>query len=136
MKAISPMIAVVLLIAFTIGIGTLVSIFATSLTVTSTGITSNQSEALSRCAGAWINVYSIQSTTILYSNPNTQTITNVVITTGDGRLVTGATSIAPGGSSSTSWTAGTNTSVAVRGLCQTLVTAEGKCTSAQACWDI
>ncbi|MBI2543146.1 MAG: hypothetical protein HYW24_03100 [Candidatus Aenigmarchaeota archaeon] len=138
MKAISPMIAVVLLIAFTIGIGTLVSIFATSLTVTSTGITSNQSEALSRCAGAWINLYSVQSTRVLYSNPNTQAITNPIIILGNGTSITASdTNLNPGETVNENIsTIGTNSRVIVRGLCQTLVTAEGTCTTAQDCWDV
>ncbi|MBI2543145.1 MAG: hypothetical protein HYW24_03095 [Candidatus Aenigmarchaeota archaeon] len=143
MKAISPMIAVVLLIAFTIGIGTIVSIFATSLTTTSTGITSNQSESLSKCAGAWINVYSVTNTSVLYHNPNQQTVTGVTIVFTNGNTASGATSLAPGASTVTSVSAGLipgsgtgNSSVIVRGLCQTLVTVEGKCTTANDCWDV
>ncbi|MBI1978771.1 MAG: hypothetical protein HYS62_01765 [Candidatus Aenigmarchaeota archaeon] len=149
MKAISPMIAVVLLIAFTVGVGGLISIFVTGLTTTSTGITSNQSEALTRCAGAWINVYSVTNTTVLYSNPNSQTLTGVVIVFTNGNTVNAAdTTLSPGESgvtsnSTTGFNGGLscgactpNTSVTVRGLCQTLVTAEGKCTSSQDCWDV
>ena len=136
-KAISPMVAVVLLIAFTIGVGGLVSIFATSLTTTSTGIASNQSEALTRCAGAWIDVHSVTSTQVYYSNPNSQTLTTIILVPGNSvNTVTGATTLAPGASTVTSWTAGTNTSVIARGLCQTLVTVEGRCTSAHECWDV
>ncbi len=138
MKAISPMVATVLLVAFTIGVGALVSIFATGLTTTSTGIASNQSEALSRCAGAWINVYSVQSSTVLYSNPNSQTIANPVLIFSNGTSYTAAdTSMVAGETNSQSiGTIGTNTFVIVRGLCQTLVTAEGRCSSIQECWDI
>ena len=145
MKAISPMIAIVLLIAFTVGVGGLVSIFVTGLTTTSTGITSNQSEALTRCAGAWINVYSVTNASVFYSNPNSQTLTGVVIvyTNGNSQSATDAT-LSPGESGLTSPANGTipaplhtpNTSIIVRGQCQTLVTAEGKCTNSQDCWDV
>ncbi len=157
MKAISPMIATVLLVAIVIGIAGLVSIFATGLTTSSTGITSNQSTSFSRCAGAWINVYKITNSTIFYSNPTNQPLTGLVATYGDGKssvttldqnLAVGesnftqitnetgsttssatasVTGIAPGG------TAG-NTSVIVRGLCQTLVSVEGRCKQGQDCW--
>ncbi|MBI2543144.1 MAG: LamG domain-containing protein [Candidatus Aenigmarchaeota archaeon] len=60
MKAISPMIAVVLLIAFTIGIGTIVSIFATSLTTTSTGITGKSSENLTQCSLASLEIKEVK----------------------------------------------------------------------------
>ena len=136
MKGISPLVATVLLIALTVGIGGIVSLFASSLTTSATGVTSNQSESLSRCAGAWINVYSIQSTSVLFSNPNPQTLTGLTIVASDGKTIAAGTSIAPGATNSTSWTSGTNTSVIVRGLCQTLVTVEGKCSNTDQCWDV
>ena len=154
MKAISPMIAVVLLIAFTIGVGGLVSIFFTGLTTTSSKITGNQSEALTRCAGAWINVYKATNSTVFYQNPNSQTITGLVIIASDGTTnlnpadpslaigesnstivgnssanVAGTSGLIPGGSTSG------NTSVTVRGLCQSTVTVEGRCARGQACWE-
>ncbi|MBI1978958.1 MAG: hypothetical protein HYS62_02755 [Candidatus Aenigmarchaeota archaeon] len=55
-KAISPMVAVVLLTAFTIGVGGLVMIFLTGTTQTSTGIVKNASESLALCSAAIINV--------------------------------------------------------------------------------
>ena len=136
MKAISPMVAVVLLIAFTVGVGGLVSIFVTGVTTTCTGITSNQSESLTRCAGGYVNVFTVSSTRVGYSNPNSQTLTGFTVVAGTGESITGATSLAPGASSFTAWSVGTNSSVTVRGLCQTLVPVEGKCTNAQDCWDV
>ena len=154
------MVAVVLLIAFTIGVGGLIFTFSTGLTTTSTGITSNQSEALARCANVRIDVYRITNTTVAYSNPSSQTITGLVIlfgsssgtytgvttpdvsltsgesnvtyitnSTGEAILTTVATGIQPGGAAG-------NTSVIVRGQCQTLVLVQGKCTSSDACWDV
>lgn len=131
------MVAVVLLIAFTIGVGGLVSIFATGLTTTSTGIASNQSEALSKCAGAWLNVYSVDSDQVFYSNPNTQTITGITITFSNGTTQTnGDPSLTVGETNNTNIsTIGSNTFVIVRGLCQSVVTVEGKCSTAMECWD-
>lgn len=144
LKAISPMIAVVLLIAFTVGVGGLVSIFVTGLTKTSTGISGNQSEALTRCGGAAISINSVQNTTVLYSNPNQVTITNVILVFDNGNTVTGDTSMVSGESSATSVSTGMassnfttqNTSLTLRGLCQSAVTVEGRCTNVQACWDV
>ncbi|MBI1978770.1 MAG: hypothetical protein HYS62_01760 [Candidatus Aenigmarchaeota archaeon] len=145
MKAISPMIAVVLLIAFTVGVGGLISIFATGLLTTQTRVSGNQTEALTLCGGAWINVYSVTNASISYLNPNSQTLTGVVIvyTNGNTQTATDQT-LSPGESGVTSPANGTipaplhspNTSIIVRGLCQTLVTVEGKCTNTQACWDV
>ena len=136
MKGISPLVATVLLIAFTIGVGGLISIFVTGLTTTSTGITSNQSEALTKCAGGWVNVYSVLNSTVLFSNPNSQTLTGLTVVAGTGQSISVSGSLAPGASTSASWTAGTNTSVTVRSLCQSTVTVEGRCVNNQDCWDI
>jgi len=149
------MVAVVLLVAFTVGVGGLISIFATGLTTTSTGITTNSSESLTRCAGAWINVYSVTNTTIFYSNPNQQTITTLTAFFSDGKqsvtvldqsltvgesnftTITNSTGAAGGTTILTGITpagAAGNTSVTVRGLCLSTVTVEGKCRQGQGCW--
>ncbi len=143
MKAISPLVATVLLIAFTIGVGGLVSIFVTGLTTTQTGIASNQSESLTKCAGAWLNLYKIVDATtdiIQYSNPNSQIITNVQLI-GESMppinpQFTLVASLPPGvsGSNSTGFTVGTNSSFTIRGLCQSIVTVEGVCKQGQSCW--
>ena len=159
MKGISPLVATVLLIAFTIGVGGLISIFVTGLTTTSTGITSNQSEGLTKCAGTWINVYRVTNTTIFYTNPTSETIIGLTAVFSDGKkgvtildqslaigesnftditnstsnngaAQTGLTGIKPGIGG-----AAGNTSVSLRGLCQSAVTAEGKCKQGQACWE-
>ena len=133
------MIAVVLLIAFTIGVGGLVSIFVTGLTTTSTGITGNQSEALTRCAGAWINVYAVDSDQVSYQNPTSQTITGITISFSNGTVQTnGDPSLTAGESNTTNITTTGltgNTFVVVRGLCQSAVTVEGSCRTGQDCWD-
>ncbi len=152
MKAISPMVATVLLIAFTIGVGGLVSIFVTGLTTTQTGIASNQSESTARCAGAWLNLYRVTNTTVFYQNPTNQNITRLVIMTSDGSqiplsltdqlLIPGeSNSTNIGNSSGTAWglkpglgSAAGNTSVTIRGLCQSIVTVEGVCKQGQGCW--
>ncbi len=147
------MIATVLLIAFTIGVGGLISVFMTGITTTSTGITSNQSDSLTRCAGAWINVYRATNSTVYYQNPTGQTITGLVIISSDGvalqpadpgltagesnyttigvnSTVAGVSGLIPGGSTSG------NISVTVRGLCLSTVTVEGSCKRGQACWQV
>ena len=137
MKGISPLIATILLIAFTIGVGGLISVFVTGLTKTSTGITSNSSEALTRCAGASVNVYSVTNSTVLYSNPNTQSITGIIAVAGDGKSITpSTTSLSPGASGVTSWSVGTNTSVRVTALCQSIISVEGNCEVGEDCWKV
>ncbi|MBI1978466.1 MAG: LamG domain-containing protein [Candidatus Aenigmarchaeota archaeon] len=55
MKAISSLIGTVLLIAFTVGMGGVVSVFFTGAAQTSTGIISNTSGVLTSCSAAIIN---------------------------------------------------------------------------------
>lgn len=219
MKAISPMVAVVLLIAFTIGVGGLISIFVIGLTKTSTGVTSNQSESISKCANVYIKIDKVTRDTIIYHNPSPQTITSITGYTSDGTsinitgsgvssLTLGQTSVVknvtegiqvtnetinfaanntyypfanspvtsvsrvenatilltsgnytsnsthialvivnPGISTGNynvtyiyngpvrTFFVGTNTSVLLRGLCQTIITVEGKCAQGQSCWE-
>lgn len=145
MKGISPLIATVLLIAFTIGVGGLVSLFATSLTTTTTGITSNSSESLTKCAGAWLEVRRVTNSTIVFSNPNRETVTavQVIFTNGNNQTATdqilspgetGALTL-NGGLISSSNVVTANTTVTVRGQCQATTLAEGVCKQGQACWE-
>ena len=138
MKALSAMIAVILLVGLTVGIGGLISIFITDLTQSSTKITSNQSESLTKCAGAYINVYSVDSDQVFYTNPTSQTITGITITFSNGTTQTnGDPSLTPGETNNTNIsTIGSNTFVIVRGLCQSIITAEGKCKNTETCWNV
>ena len=140
MKGISPLVATVFLVALVIAIGGLVSLFATNLVTTSTGTVSNQSQSQTQCSGAWININSVKSTLIVYSNPTTQTITNLSLT-GDG--MTGSSlsllgSLSPGSTAanSTGFNVGTNTTFIIRGLCQSIIPIEGTCKQGQGCWNV
>jgi flagellin-like protein len=61
MKAISPMIAVVLLIAFTVAVGGIISVWLTGFTRTATGGTESRTEALTRCTASGFEVISVKS---------------------------------------------------------------------------
>lgn len=87
------------------------------------------------CAGGWINVYSVKSNEILYSNPNNVTLTDLKIFGSDGKTFSGVPTLSAGGIASTSWTRGLNYSVIVRGICQSTATVEGKCELGQTCWE-
>ncbi len=56
MKAISPMIATVLLIAFTVAIGGVLSLWLSTLTSTQTGTVGTQGTNLAKCAGSSVVV--------------------------------------------------------------------------------
>ena len=59
MKAISPMIAVILLIAFTVAIGGILSVWLTSVTQTQTSTTGSYAEKVSKCAGVSLSIKNI-----------------------------------------------------------------------------
>ena len=63
MKGISPMIATVLLIAFTIGVGGLVTIFFTGLTKTQTGIVSQNSQNFTQCSFGLLEIKKVDCST-------------------------------------------------------------------------
>ncbi|MBI2545202.1 MAG: hypothetical protein HYW22_01210 [Candidatus Aenigmarchaeota archaeon] len=147
MKGISPLVATVILVALVIGIAGIVSLFASNLVSSSTGVTSNQSSSLTKCAGSWINVYKVTNSTVFYSNPNNQVLTGLTLIYGDGKqsVTVLDPSLSVGEYNYTSLTssgdagifagaAAGNTSITVRGLCQTLVSVQGICRQGQDCW--
>jgi flagellin-like protein len=71
MKGISPLIATVLLIAFTIAVGGIISIWLTGYTTTTTEIISEESEARIACIGAGISLRDLKfNSTISYLTGN------------------------------------------------------------------
>ncbi len=61
MKGISPIVATVLLIAFTVAIGGIVSLFVTDLTKTQTGITQKSSEQLTSCGNVILTIDEVRT---------------------------------------------------------------------------
>ena len=59
LKAISPMIAVILLIAFTVAIGGILSVWLTSVTQTQTSTAGSYAEKVAKCAGVSLNIENI-----------------------------------------------------------------------------
>ena len=100
MKGISPLIAAVLLIAFTVAIGGIVSVFFTSFTKQTTGSVSSQGQQLITCSGASPSIdkvsYNLSLSgvmTITFSNPSIYQIVNVSVYTtfGNGSTITTGT---------------------------------------------
>jgi flagellin-like protein len=61
MKGISPLIATILLIAFTVSIGGVLSLWLTSLTKTQIGTTESQASAVIKCSSADLKILSASS---------------------------------------------------------------------------
>jgi FlaG/FlaF family flagellin (archaellin) len=136
MKGVSAFVATILIIAITVVIGGMISLFLTGFTSTQTGTVSQQTSNQTACAGAYISIDSVTTTKILYSNPTIQTISSINISTNDGTFVNNTvTTLGPGQAGSVSFSKGSNTSVIARGLCLSSITVMGRCSSTEACWN-
>ena len=87
MKGISPMIALVLLIAFTIAVGGILSLLLTSYTTTATGAVETASTNQTKCFGTYIDIISVTRDAILATNRGSQTIEDVKCFTANGSII-------------------------------------------------
>jgi flagellin-like protein len=140
MKGISPMIAVILLIAFTVAVGGILSVWFSTTTTSQTGITGAAATNYTRCGGAAINIDSASSTLIRFSNPSVQTISSIQFLATDGTsswIITPTnTSLASGLAATQAWTKSANVSLTATGLCLSSVPVGGKCDNTMSCWTV
>jgi FlaG/FlaF family flagellin (archaellin) len=135
MKGISTFIATILLIAFTVAVGGIISLFLTGFTKTQTGTAESIGTNVTKCGGISIDVLSVTGTTIVIVNPSSQTITSISLIPNNGTAISlGSLSLASAGTNSTTWQRGTNTSVTAYGLCLSSVAVKGACNSGESCW--
>ena len=135
-KAISPMVAVVLLIAFTVAIGGILSLWLTGFTETTTQSVGTASKNQTKCAGTYVDIISVSNSSVIITNRGSQDIVNPMCFSGDGKNITTLspnTTLSPGESSSVSWERGSNTSVICTGSCLN-IGVSGECNLEQSCW--
>ncbi len=138
MKGISPFVATILLIAVTVGIGAITSVWLAGLTVSTTGTTGSSVNNATACSSVYIDVPSVTTTAVTYGNPSTQTITNLQIIYGGAGLTAAivtpsSSTLSPGTYTTTATVRTTNSSVQVKGLCLGTPVA-GQCATGQTCW--
>ncbi|TAL47763.1 hypothetical protein EPN87_02140 [archaeon] len=140
MKAISPMIATILLIAFTVAVGGILSVWFSTTTTSQTGITGAAAQNYTRCGGASINIESAGSTIIRFSNPSLQTVSSIQFLATDGAnswLITPTTtSLTTANATTQAWVKGTNTTLTATGLCLSSVPVGGRCDNTMSCWTV
>lgn len=91
--------------------------------------------AYTKCSGVSIDILTVTNTVIIYSNPSSQTITNITFTMSDGTVLTPSSqSLNSGAVASYNFIRGGNTSVTANGLCMSLVSVKGTCTTGESCW--
>lgn len=131
-KAISPIIATVLLIAFTVAVGGILSLWLTSFTTTT-----NQT----KCAGTYIDVISVDNDAILITNRGSQDISSIICLSGNGSSW-GVGALSPEEMNTTKWNAtgtggsyasGFGTNIICTGSCLN-IEVTGECKSGQSCW--
>jgi flagellin-like protein len=152
-KAISPMIAVVLLIAFTVAVGGIMSLWLTGYTTTTTGSVETASTNQTKCSGTYIDVISVANKSILITNRGSQTIEDITCYTANGTvlgILNGGTSddLSVGtmlssstwnstavNESDTGYISSYGTSVLCTGSCLN-IGVTGECKSGQTCWKV
>ena len=136
MRGLSPVVAVVILIAFAVAIGGLVSLWLTGFTQSTTEFTSEQGQKLTECAGVRLKVDSVTANGIIYSNPSVQQITNItVFDQNGGNLTFNASNLNAGQVTNITWARAQNESIFLRGICSGAIVVEGACESGQVCWE-
>src|SRR3972149_3341144 len=81
MKGISPLIAAVLLIAFTVAVAGIVSVFFSNLTTTTTSAVNASTQVQVKCAGSSLKISNTSSAVFQVSyDIGTETLSNVNVT--------------------------------------------------------
>lgn len=147
MKGISPLIAVVLLIAFTIAVGGILSVFVTTFTSTQTKTVSSTTEAQVKCSTASLDVKEVRypasgatgrvNVTVIYST-GSETLANItvqVVARGGIVQATSTSSVAPGESRAIQVVSANIPPEVVRafGICQSTVPVVGECKAGESC---
>jgi flagellin-like protein len=148
MKGISPMIAIVLLIAFTVALGGVLSVWLTGLTTTQTQQVTNQSSSQVKCSPS-LSVDSVLTKTqagwtnvsITYSNPSQQSISNIAVLIpvnlagANTTVYSPASQIITAGGVGTAYAniTATPTFIRVSGLCSGLPVS-ATCDNSMVCW--
>jgi len=134
MKGVSPFIATILLIAFTVAVGGIISLFLTSFTKTETGTAESIGTNVTKCGGISIDILSVSETAIIVANPSGQTLSSITLLASNGTTIASGIPLSVGGTNSTTWARGINTGVTAYGLCLSSVAVKGACNTGESCW--
>jgi len=142
-KGISPMIAVVLLVAFTVAVGGILSLWLTSYSTTTQESVGNATTDQIKCSGSRLDI-TVENATFQIVNPSTQLIKNVICYSSNGTdWQLGDISSASINASSWHNTQSQDgeystvhgSSIQCSGLCLT-IGVSGECRSGQSCWNV
>lgn len=96
MKAITPFISIVLLIAFTVAVGAVISVWFTTITTTQTSTVQSSSDALAKCASTSLTISEVRfaaagtpkRVNVTLSSAGNENLKNVTVTVVGGGAVT------------------------------------------------
>lgn len=133
-KAISPMVATILLIAFTVAIGGVISVWMTGYTRTSGATVSSITENQTACIGTYPDIISVTSNAILVTNRGSENITNLVCFASNGTQLMNTSTLIPGNTTAAIWNRSSGvTGVLCTGKCRT-IGISGECQIDEICW--
>lgn len=127
------MIATILLIAFTVAVGGIISVWLTGYTRTTGAAVSGATEDQIKCLGTYPNIYAVTDKAIFITNPGSENITDIICMSGDGKSFGPIGDLTPGNITSVEWHMGANTSVVCSGKCRS-IGVTGECRKGQTCW--
>ncbi|MCS7123581.1 MAG: archaellin/type IV pilin N-terminal domain-containing protein [Candidatus Aenigmarchaeota archaeon] len=139
MKAISPLIGAVLLIAFTVAVAAIVGVFLTTMTRTTVGGVERGVAGQAECAGAYIDVLQYNGTSgrLVTRNPTSNRIYIITSMNETGGSVTINAALSPGTINSTLATVASSR-LTLTGFCETIggqnISIMGSCVRGQGCW--
>ena len=140
MKGISAIIATVLLVAFTVAVAGVLSVWSTTLTTTQTQTVSNQTSGQVTCSPAIVlDEAKVNSTHVVvtYRNAGSQPISSVKVwsRSNTGINSTTASALTAGDTAMTTLaTNGTQDLVRVTGTCASVIQVSAECTPPNKCW--
>jgi archaellum component FlaF (FlaF/FlaG flagellin family) len=146
-KGIDTMIATILLIAFTVAVGGIISIWMTGYARTTGASVSSATENITACSNSYPYIVTVTTYGIIITNPGSENITSIRCFAANGTEISGGGTlgtITPGGTNTTGWnvTGGaknvpyeTNygTKVMCTGSCRN-IGVSGECKQGQTCW--
>ncbi|MEM7826204.1 MAG: archaellin/type IV pilin N-terminal domain-containing protein [Candidatus Aenigmatarchaeota archaeon] len=132
-KGISPMVATILLIAFTVAVGGIISVWMTTYTRTAGAAVSEATEDQLRCVGSAPSIYSVTDKAVFIVNTGSENLFNVTCMSSDGKTLNVTEVLSSGGGYSFEWDVGTNTSVICIARCRSIGVRD-ECRKGQSCW--
>lgn len=142
MKAVSPLIAAVLLIAFTVAVAAIIGVFLTGLTRTTVGGVERGTAGQAECAGVYIDVltYNSSSGKAVFRNPSSNNKIYVISAVNEAGASNNTLNLAisPGQISTLATNVTASSKITFGGFCETAarqnISIIGECSKGQPCW--